>query len=155
MSDQPAVTPELQIRVVRDEDALEAALSIRRQVFIIEQDCPPEEEWDGHDDTSRHLVGYLGDTPVAVARWRAVPHADRIVAKLERFAVLKKHRGKGFGGAMLRKTMEDSLQAGFEDYLLHAQEHLAPFYARYGFEICGDVFMEAGIPHVPMDLLRR
>jgi predicted GNAT family N-acyltransferase len=33
---------------------------------------------------------------------------------------------------------------------LHAQTHAAAFYARYGFVAEGDLFMEAGIPHVTM-----
>ena len=34
--------------------------------------------------------------------------------------------------------------------VLHAQAHLARWYARFGFSVVGDVFDEDGIPHVPM-----
>jgi predicted GNAT family N-acyltransferase len=34
---------------------------------------------------------------------------------------------------------------------LNAQTHAAPFYARYGFIVAGETFMEAGIPHVAME----
>lgn len=153
---QPPRFPEspLVVRVVRDESELATAFSIRERVFIEEQACPPDEEWDSHDATSRHLVGYVDGEAVAVARWRAVPHAKRIVAKLERFAVLREFRGRGFGGVILRRTMDDALMAGFDEYLLHAQEHLESFYAQFGFQVCGRAFPEAGIQHVPMDLLR-
>ena len=36
-----------------------------------------------------------------------------------------------------------------------AQTHAEPFYARHGFTPCGDVFMEAGIPHRTMERLLR
>jgi predicted GNAT family N-acyltransferase len=34
---------------------------------------------------------------------------------------------------------------------LNAQRHAAAFYARFGFAIAGQEFMEAGIPHVAME----
>jgi predicted GNAT family N-acyltransferase len=34
--------------------------------------------------------------------------------------------------------------------VLHAQTRAAPFYARYGFVAEGEVFEEAGIPHIRM-----
>jgi len=33
---------------------------------------------------------------------------------------------------------------------MHAQAHLADFYGRHGFEIRGDLFYEANIPHYLM-----
>ena len=34
--------------------------------------------------------------------------------------------------------------------MLHAQEYIAPLYAKSGFVAFGDVFVEAGIPHLSM-----
>ena len=34
--------------------------------------------------------------------------------------------------------------------LLKAQSHLAGWYGRFGFEVCGEEFLEDDIPHVPM-----
>ena len=63
----------LRITPVESEDAWRAAKALRRRVFIGEQDCPPEEEFDEHDAESRHLLGRMPDgEAVAVARWRAV-----------------------------------------------------------------------------------
>ncbi len=143
--------PTLNVRPVRSAATWEAARYIRRRVFIDEQECPPAEEWDAHDATSRHLLGWLGDAPIAVARWRAVPHDDLIVAKLERFAVLPAFRGAGHGRTLVRATEADAHQAGFDAFLLHAQAHLEAFYASMGYtRTRDDVFMEAGIPHVEM-----
>lgn len=136
------------------DEQWEQAQFIRRKVFIEEQGCPPEEEWDAYEETSRHLVGFHGHEAVAVARWRAVAHQRRIVAKLERFAVLRDFRGRGFGRDVVSAAMEDARSAGFDEFLLHAQEHLVPFYSSFGFRVCGERFMEAGISHVPMDRLK-
>ncbi|HET6566455.1 MAG TPA: GNAT family N-acetyltransferase, partial [Rhodothermales bacterium] len=85
----------------------------RQRVFVEEQACPPEEEWDAYDETSRHLLGIEGDRPVATARWRVVPWEGGPAAKLERFAVLAEARGRGLGRALVGHVIQDAEQAGF------------------------------------------
>jgi len=143
-------TTDLTLRPVDSESDWENARAIRTRVFINEQDCPPEEEWDGHDETSRHVLGRVDGTPVATARWRAVPHGEAIVAKLERFAVLPEYRGDGHGTTLVRFVMNDARRAGFDTLLIHAQSHLEDWYADLGFESTSRTFEEAGIPHVEM-----
>lgn len=155
----------LEVRPVRTPGDWDAARRIRTVVFIDEQACPPEEEWDAHDDTSRHLLGFApgSDTrdpalAVAVSRWRSVgwgePGASfaerRIVAKLERFAVLAEARGAGYGRDLVAATMQDAARAGFSTFILNAQAHLEGFYESFGFASTGRRFEEAGIPHVEM-----
>jgi len=142
--------PELRITPVESEAAWQAAKAIRRRVFIEEQDCPPEEEFDEHDAESRHLVGYAGEEAIAVARWRAVREDGAPVAKLERFAVLPAHRGRGNGRALVLRAIREAERAGLAVQLVHAQAHLEDFYAGFGFERCGKRFTEAGLPHVKM-----
>jgi predicted GNAT family N-acyltransferase len=146
----PSTDTALRIEPVESEEAWAQARAIRKRVFIEEQDCPPEEEWDGHDATSRHVLGRLGDTPVATARWRTVPYDNQLVAKLERFAVLPDYRGEGHGRQLVRYVMHDARRAGFATQLVHAQQHLEAFYASFGFETVGAPFEEAGIPHIKM-----
>jgi predicted GNAT family N-acyltransferase len=135
---------------VRNEDDLQAARDIRTQVFVEEQDCDPEEEWDGHDETSRHVLGIVDGTPVATARWRAVPHGEEVTAKLERFAVRPAHRGKGYGTQLVEAVLDDAKHAGFDTFVLHSQAHLEDWYEQFGFRSTGQCFEEAGIPHVEM-----
>ena len=143
-------TSSLHIRPVESEDAWEEARRIRKRVFIEEQACPPDEEWDAYESISRHLVGYVDGEPVAVARWRTTTVGEEIAAKLERFAVLKAHRGRGYGTEIVRFVMDDARRAGFSTFVLHAQAHLEDFYRSFGFERLSDIFEEAGIPHVKM-----
>jgi len=140
----------MEIVPVRTDANWTAARSIRERVFIEEQDCPPEEEWDGHDETSRHVLGRVDGESVATARWRTVPHDDEIVAKLERFAVLPAYRDEGYGSALVRYVLEDARQAGFGVFLVHAQAHLEDWYRKFGFRSTGRTFEEVGIPHVEM-----
>ncbi|MEM1044145.1 MAG: GNAT family N-acetyltransferase [Bacteroidota bacterium] len=132
------------------------AQRIRQRVFVEEQACPPDEEWDAWDAaaargrTCHHLLGQVDGTPVATARWRPVTYRGRAAAKLERFAVLPAWRGRGLGRAIVEAAIREAQQAGFATLVLHAQAHLEPLYAAFGFEPVGPVFEEAGIPHIAM-----
>jgi len=144
---------QMDITPVQSDDEWAKARSIRRQVFIDEQDCSPDEEWDGHDDTSRHVLGWVEGEAVATARWRTVPHDEEIVAKLERFAVLPEYRGHGYGTQLVHAVLDDARRAGFDTFLVHAQSHLEDWYEDLGFRSTGRSFEEAALPHVEM--LRR
>jgi predicted GNAT family N-acyltransferase len=140
----------MEIIPVQSEDDWQRARAIREHVFVDEQGCPPEAEWDGHDETSRHVLGRVDGEVVATARWRAVPHDDEIVAKLERFAVLPDHRGQDYGTQLVEYVLDDARRAGFDTFLVHAQAPLEDWYAALGFESTGRTFEEVGIPHVEM-----
>lgn len=140
----------INVHAVRNGREWREVKHIRTRVFIEEQACPPELEWDEHETTSRHLIGYVDGTPAATARWRTVSHGDRLVAKLERFAVLPEYRGQGHGRSLVEQVLDDARLAGFDAYLIHAQEYLEDFYRSFGFETVGEVFEEAGILHVKM-----
>ena len=141
---------QMDITPLRRDADWEKARAIRTTVFVEEQDCPPDEEWDGHDETSRHVLGWVDGEAVATARWRTVPHDENIVAKLERFAVLPSHRGQGHGTQLVHSVLEDARRAGFDTFLVHAQAHLENWYEELGFESTGRTFEEVGIPHVEM-----
>lgn len=140
----------MHVKLVESDSEWEAARQVRRTVFIDEQNCPPDEEWDAHDAHSRHLIGIEDDTVIATARWRVVDHDGTAVAKLERFAVLESYRGQGHGRTMVQATLADARRAGFRAFMLHAQAHLESFYAAFGFRSTGHRFEEVGIPHVEM-----
>ena len=149
----------MEIRRVESEADWQHARRIRQRVFVEEQACPPEEEWDAHDTpeargrTCHHLLGFEDGAPVAVARWRPVDYDGESFAKLERFAVLPEARGRGLGRQMVAAAIADARAAGHHAFVLHAQAHLEALYASFGFHSVGERFDEAGIPHVRM--LRR
>jgi predicted GNAT family N-acyltransferase len=143
----------LEIRPVEGAADRAAEVAIRTRVFVEEQACPPEEEFDEHDRpgaAARHFLGRAGGVPVATARWRAVSTAAGPAAKLERFAVLAPHRGRGWGRAMVVHLLDDARRAGHRRFVVHAQAHLEALYAGLGFVAIGERFEEAGIPHLLM-----
>lgn len=135
---------------VHDEEGWLAAKAIRERVFVEEQECPPEEEFDEWDARSQHLLVRLGGLPAATSRWRVVQKFGKRWAKLERFAVLPEQRGGGMGRRLVDFTMQEARAAGHHRFLIHAQAHLRAFYESFGFQAHGDTFDEAGIPHYLM-----
>ncbi|RFZ85558.1 GNAT family N-acetyltransferase [Mucilaginibacter terrenus] len=134
----------VEVRKVNDPAELEKVFAIRREVFVGEQNCPPELEWE-FEDESTHFLATVDDEPAGASRWRKTDKGY----KLERFAVLKKFRGAGVGQALVRTVLDD-LPADADYVYLHAQVDAATLYARFGFEKVGEMFEEAGIQHYKM-----
>jgi predicted GNAT family N-acyltransferase len=143
---------DIHVRPVDSASEQEALRALRVTVFVDEQGVDAESEFDEFENTSRHFTCLLGQEIVGTARWRAVHDNSLPAAKLERFAILKKARGKGYGHALVESVLADARRAGFSRFVLHAQAHLKDFYATHGFVVDGPVFVEEGIEHV---LMRR
>ena len=120
--------------------------SIREAVFIVEQEVPRELEWDDEDETASHFlaVNSLGQF-IGCARLLNS-------GQIGRMAVLKSHRGKGVGDALLEAAVNEGKAAGFERLFLHAQSYAEPFYRQGGFLPYGQAFTEAGIAHIAMEM---
>lgn len=132
------------IRLCNWDEARLEARRIRELVFVREQGVPFELEWDDQDPRCDHAVAYAADGS-AVGTGRLLPDGH-----IGRMAVLKEWRGKGVGALLLQALMEHARQRRHVRVRLNAQAYAAGFYRRYGFEVSGAEFMEAGIPHVPM-----
>lgn len=132
---------------VETGDDMDSAFAIRRAVFCGEQGVSEEEEIDGLDAGCRHYLLRLDGTVIGTARVRPLAGGER---KIERVAVLKPHRDAGYGRALMRRIMADIAASGARRMVLNAQCPVEGFYARLGFVAEGDVFDEAGIPHIRM-----
>ncbi len=105
--------------VATDND-WETVVAIRQVVFVIEQGCAPELEWDEFDAVSTHYVAMLNEEPIGTARFRETKLDGQVVAKLERFAVLKEFRGRGFGKQLVQLIISKASEAGYETMFIHA-----------------------------------
>ncbi len=130
----------------KNKTLLKEALNIRHQVFVIGQNCPEEIEYE-FEEESTHFLVLDNNNFVATARHRKTSKGY----KLERFAVIKEKRGKGYGKYILQEILND-----LKDYngliYMHAQVQVLPFYEKMGFMKQGDIFEEAGIMHYNMYL---
>jgi predicted GNAT family N-acyltransferase len=123
------------------------ALALRREVFCVEQGVAERDEVDGLDDDCRHYLVRLDGRPIATARVRRLPDGAH---KVERVAVRKPWRGGGLGRSLMDRVVADIAAAGGRRVVLNAQLAVRGFYAGLGFRADGEVFEEAGIPHVRM-----
>jgi predicted GNAT family N-acyltransferase len=134
----------LEVHKIINAQDLEKAYAIRKVVFVEEQNCPPELEWE-NEEVSTHFLATIDNEPAGACRWRKTDAGY----KLERFAVLKEYRKKGVGQALVSAALADLPEdAGY--IYLNAQLDATPLYAKFGFVAEGDQFEEAGIQHFKM-----
>ena len=96
----------------------------------------------------KHFLIYYKETPVGTIRYREM--GDRTF-KLERFAVLKEYRGKGFGKeAFLYLVNKIEEEYNPCTIYFHAQYQLLDYYKAMGFIPEGETFYEANIKHIKM-----
>ena len=121
---------EVSVTVARTfEDMLRVA-SLRSAVYIGEQECPYEEEFDGNDFSATHLLGYVGNEPAGCFRIRYF--AD--FAKVERLAVRKEFRRTRLAFQLVRAGLKLCQKKGYTRIYGHAQKRLLNFWLRQGFK---------------------
>lgn len=134
----------MRIEETRD---LQICRALRHQVFVLEQNVPEAEEWDGLDEQAIHLVAWQGDRAVGTAR--ILQKGD--TGKIGRVCVLPEARGTGLGAALIRAALDVLRQRqGMTRALLGAQTHAIGFYEKLGFVAHGPIYDDAGIPHRDM-----
>ncbi|AXE38424.1 GNAT family N-acetyltransferase [Acidipropionibacterium virtanenii] len=141
------------IRILRrrleemDAVMLYRLLWMRSRVFNGEQHAT-DDDLDGRDLEPSSSLMWAQRDGLPIASLRLLDEDGTTV--IGRLVTEPEYRGRGIAGALLR----DVLDVTEGPLVLHAQAHLADWYARFGFIVDGPEFMEAGIPHVPMRMTR-
>ena len=91
----------------------------------------PFDQYENEEDSTHFLI-IDDNTPVATARYRQTDNG----IKMERFAVLKEMRGKGYGLLILNHMIADLSNNKLVKYL-HAQVQVVCFYEKVGFKKIG------------------
>lgn len=125
---------------------LSEPFAIRRAVFIEEQNCPEEEEYDEFDAQAQHLMVYVDEQPAATGRiWY-----DGTDFRIGRLAVLMPFRGQKIGDLALRVLLYKAFSSGAKSIKISAQTYIMSFYRKFGFKEYGEEYLEAGLPHMAM-----
>lgn len=122
-------------------------LAVRQNVFVVEQNCVYQ-DIDARDSESQTLHLWIEDDHGRVVSTMRLLSEGESGHRIGRVATLAEARGRGYSGALLRRAIELS----GPPIMLSAQAYLVDWYARFGFEICGDRWIEDGIEHAPMRL---
>ena len=118
--------------------------SIRRNVFVKEQNISEAIEFDDENVDATYFIAQYKNVFVGTARYRLTDFG----IKLERFAVLKSYRNLGVGRKLALYIL-NSIK-GEKVIYLHAQESVIEFYSKLGFKRIGSQFFEAEISHQKM-----
>lgn len=122
-------------------------LKTRSEIFVVEQKCIYQDV-DDKDYESLHVFFWENDRVTAYLR---AFYKQNNIVQMGRVLTLK--HGTGLGGRLLKAGLEE-IKKNFcaKEIFIEAQCYAVGFYAREGFEICSDEFLEDGIPHVQMQL---
>jgi predicted GNAT family N-acyltransferase len=118
------------VRVVRSMEEMARVIAIRSAVYMGEQHCPFEEEFDGNDFSATHLICHRGREPVGCMRIRYF--AD--FAKLERLAVRNESRNAGLASRIVDTAIELCRKKGYRVLYAHSQKRLLKFWEQRGFK---------------------
>ena len=146
-----------EVRQVTTLAEMNDALSVRRRVFIEEQNVPESLEIDAYDadpatsPPALHVVAYVDGRCVATGRLLLDP-PDGEYPHVGRIAVLQEERGKGYGRSIMLALHDIARKRGMPGITLGAQLHAIGFYEALGYVVRGDVFLDADIEHRWMDL---
>jgi predicted GNAT family N-acyltransferase len=134
------------VRAASWQDDIRALRRIREAVFIHEQGVPTELEWDEFDVNCIHVLALdSAANPVGTARLL-------LDGSIGRMAVLREYRGKRVGAALMRWLLREAESRQMQHVTLNAQAHAIEFYKKFGFQVTGEAFLDAGISHVRMVL---
>jgi ElaA protein len=121
-------------------------LQLREAVFQLEQSSLYK-DIDGIDLHAKHLLGYSDEQLLAYLRI----HLKDDVIYISRVLVSKASRGKSLGSVMLTNTLSH-LQENYPKCAIvsSVQKDKIGFYSKFGFVVVGQVYVDAGVPHVSM-----
>ncbi|QFJ56419.1 GNAT family N-acetyltransferase [Pseudobutyrivibrio xylanivorans] len=124
-------------------------LKTRFEIFVTEQECIYP-DLDDRDQDAFHVFCWNENNRVAACLRVFWKDEKEGIAQIGRVVTLE--HGKGLGGKLLHKGVEVAVEKlNAKKIYLEAQEYAIGYYAKEGFKVVSDVFMEDGIPHVKME----
>lgn len=117
---------------------------VREQVFVYEYQFSEEQEFDGHDDQSEHIL-VRDNNGTAIATGRLSNDG-----KISRVAILMKHRRKEVCKTVIEGLLKIAKDKGLKKVYFDALLDDVNRYRKEGFIPIGSVYMDAGIAKQPL-----
>ena len=147
---------ELEVAVCRTLPDIMQAMAVRSLVYMGEQACPYDEEYDGNDFAgTTHLVLRRNGEPIGTLRVRWF--AD--FAKVERVAVRREYRGGRATLLLILAAKRLAEKKNYRQILGYGQVRLIPFWEQYfnaqirenrdGFVVSDHDYVEMIVEGVP------
>ena len=130
-------------------DDLYAILSLRQEVFVLEQNCPYIDA-DYSDQDAFHLLAYKDNELIGYLR-AFKPGIKYEGSSLGRIVTDINSRGLGIGKQITKEGI-NFLGKKYSDseIIISAQHRLKSFYTDLGFISRGEVYLEDDIDHIQM-----
>ncbi|HVV64044.1 MAG TPA: GNAT family N-acetyltransferase [Rhizomicrobium sp.] len=119
----------LDAQLVATAEDMAKVMAVRAAVFMTEQNCPYEEEFDGNDYAGAHILGTVDGEPAAVLRIRYFAN----FVKIERLAVLPRFRRTLIAREVVERALEICRRKGYRKMYGQSQLRLVSFWERFGF----------------------
>jgi ElaA protein len=127
--------------------ALLGILAVRQDVFVVEQNCVYA-DIDGRDGEAETVHLWIEDDAGRVLSTLRLMREGSSGDRIGRVATVASSRGRGYSSALVARAIELSGRS----IVLSAQAYLVGWYARFGFEVYSERWIEDGIEHAPMRL---
>ena len=128
---------------------LYAALRLRQEIFVNEQDCIYQ-DLDNLDQGAIHILCWQEGELLAYQRCLP-PGTNFTESAIGRILVSSRARGRDLGRELVKRGISHNLQRWPDHNIrINAQAYLETFYADLGFVPEGNVFDEDGIAHIHM-----
>ena len=130
-------------------DEFFAIARLRCEVFYVEQrvDVQDFDEGDTHRDSLHY---WIADERGCAAYLRFIRFAEPQEGAhfgFGRVAVRRDRRGEGLARALVARVLADKGQMALT---IHSQSYVVGLYRDFGFEVVGEPYEEAGLPHRTM-----
>ena len=122
--------PVLNAALISTADQMAKVMAIRAAVFMSEQNCPYDEEFDGNDYAGTHILGTVDGEPAACLRIRYFAN----FVKIERLAVLHRFRRTLIAKQVVEQALDICRRKGYAKMYGQSQRRLVSFWERFGFE---------------------
>jgi len=128
---------------------LYAAIRLRNEVFVVEQNCPFQDA-DNKDQYCHHILLWQDNELIAYARIvpAGISYTETSIGRIITGSAV---RGTGMGKVLMQYALEccEHLH-GKVPIRIGAQVYALKFYEIFGFRADGEEYDEDGIPHIEM-----
>lgn len=120
----------IEIVVVQNQADFDEAMKVRREVFVDEQKIPAEQEFDGNDFVSTHILAKVNGVGVGTMRIRYFSD----FTKFERMAVLPEYRKSSVSNDIMNKGFDFVARKGYRQVYGMCKKELLNRWQKCGYE---------------------
>tara|TARA_S200000501_G_scaffold160487_1_gene151361 strand:+ start:181 stop:624 length:444 start_codon:yes stop_codon:yes gene_type:complete len=138
------------IRKIDEQEDFLKIFKLRIEVFIFEQKCPIEEEFDIHDNLNSDSIHFIvEDNDECIGTARIVKYENNKF-KIQRVCIKKSKRKLNFGSKLMDKMHQYLIDLNVSMVEISAQISAIKFYKNLGYFEEGSLYLEAGLEHIKM-----